>query len=203
MWKAEYLQPCSIYTVRTQSHCTTPAPLSPHWSLFASSYTFNIHLQPHVHVLIVVLVLFSDCPHGKGSCEQCSELWHQDNSLFSLYWGKSVLLDIKSLPHVPSFFPLSLTLFLLPFLSFSSFFSLSSWMLPLKSLIIYILHCKSSALFAFVVLVQSLSRVWLFANPWPAAHQASLSSTISRSLLKLTSIESWVMSDAIQPSFLP
>ena len=38
--------------------------------------------------------------------------------------------------------------------------------------------------------VQSLSRVRLFATPWIAAHQASLSITISRSSLKLTSIES-------------
>ena len=40
------------------------------------------------------------------------------------------------------------------------------------------------------VVVQSLSCVWLFATPWTAAHQASLSFTISRSLLKLKSIES-------------
>ena len=38
--------------------------------------------------------------------------------------------------------------------------------------------------------VQSLNRVWLFATPWIAAHQASLSITISRSPLKLMSIES-------------
>ena len=38
--------------------------------------------------------------------------------------------------------------------------------------------------------VQSFSRVWLFETPWTAAHQASLSITNSRSLLKLTSIES-------------
>ena len=37
--------------------------------------------------------------------------------------------------------------------------------------------------------VQSLSRVQLFATPWTAAHQASLSITISRSSLTLTSIE--------------
>ena len=37
--------------------------------------------------------------------------------------------------------------------------------------------------------VQSLSRVRLFATPWIAAHQASLSVTNSRSLLKLMSIE--------------
>ena len=38
--------------------------------------------------------------------------------------------------------------------------------------------------------VQSLSRVWLFATPWIAARQASLSVTNSRSSLRLTSIES-------------
>ena len=39
-------------------------------------------------------------------------------------------------------------------------------------------------------LVQLLSRVWLFAKPWTAAHQASLSITNSQSLLKLKSIAS-------------
>ena len=38
--------------------------------------------------------------------------------------------------------------------------------------------------------VQSLSRVWLFVTLWTATHQASLSITNSRSLLKLMSIES-------------
>ena len=54
-----------------------------------------------------------------------------------------------------------------------------------------------STLFCYCILfniffssVQSLSRVWLFATPWIAAHQASLSITNSRSLPKLTSIES-------------
>ena len=37
---------------------------------------------------------------------------------------------------------------------------------------------------------QSLSRVWLFATPWIAARQASLSITLSRSSLRLMSIES-------------
>ena len=40
--------------------------------------------------------------------------------------------------------------------------------------------------------VQLLSHVQLFATPWTGAHQASLSITNSRSLLKLMSIE-WVM----------
>ena len=38
--------------------------------------------------------------------------------------------------------------------------------------------------------VQSLSHVWLFATPWIAACQASLSITSSRSSLRRTSIES-------------
>ena len=38
--------------------------------------------------------------------------------------------------------------------------------------------------------VQSLSRVWLFATPWTAVHQAYLSIINSRSLLKFMSIES-------------
>ena len=44
--------------------------------------------------------------------------------------------------------------------------------------------------FVFVVVVQSLSHVRLVANPWTAALQASLSFTISQSLLKFISIES-------------
>ena len=39
-------------------------------------------------------------------------------------------------------------------------------------------------------LVQSLSCVWLFAIPWTAARQASLTITICQSLLKFMSIES-------------
>ena len=44
-------------------------------------------------------------------------------------------------------------------------------------------------------LVQSLSHVWLFATPWTAACQASLSITNSWNLLKLTSIKSVMWSN--------
>ena len=44
------------------------------------------------------------------------------------------------------------------------------------------------------VVVQLLSRVQLFVTSWTAAHQVSLSRTISRTLLKLTSIESMMPS---------
>ena len=43
--------------------------------------------------------------------------------------------------------------------------------------------------------VQSLSRVQLFATPWTAAHQASLSTTNSRSLFKIKSIKSVIPSN--------
>ena len=59
--------------------------------------------------------------------------------------------------------------------------------------------CPDYLLFNFLhealVVVQSLSRVRLFATPWTAARQASLSITNSRSSLRLMSIES-----VIQPS---
>ena len=47
-----------------------------------------------------------------------------------------------------------------------------------------------SSLSCYFSSVPLLSRVWLFATPWIAARQASLSITNSRSLLKLMPIES-------------
>ena len=54
--------------------------------------------------------------------------------------------------------------------------------------------------------VQSLSRVWLFATPWTAPRQASLSISNSRSLLKLLSIELVMPSNQLilcRPLLLP
>ena len=54
--------------------------------------------------------------------------------------------------------------------------------------------------------VQSINRVWLFATQWTAAHPASLSFTMSWSLLKLMSIELVMPSNYLIlccPSFLP
>ena len=69
---------------------------------------------------------------------------------------------------------------------------------------------KDSIISLFVV-VQALSCVQLFATPWTAAHQASLSFTISWSLLRLMSIESVMPSNhlilccplLLMPSVLP
>ena len=63
-----------------------------------------------------------------------------------------------------------------------------------------------------IISVQSLSHVQLFATPWTAASQASLSITNSQSLLKLMSIESVMPSNhrvfccctlLLQPSIFP
>ena len=56
-------------------------------------------------------------------------------------------------------------------------------------------HCFFIACFASVVVVQLLSPVQLFVTPWIAAHQASLSFSISWSLLKLMSIELVMLSN--------
>ena len=53
------------------------------------------------------------------------------------------------------------------------------------------------------VIVQLLSRIWLFATPWTVACQDSLSVIMSQSLLKLTSIESMIRSNIfiLRPPF--
>ena len=62
--------------------------------------------------------------------------------------------------------------------------------------ILYHQHC--------IVVVQSLIDVELFATPWTEACQASLSFTISLSLLKLMSIESVMPSNhLLLPSIFP
>ena len=73
-----------------------------------------------------------------------------------------------------------------------SYSSISSTELPFEHLLSY-QYFIDSYLFiiikSFVVVVKSLSHVWLFATPKTAICQASLSSTISLNLLRLMSIE--------------
>ena len=60
--------------------------------------------------------------------------------------------------------------------------------------------CKDSLTLrsmSFVVVVQTLSHDRLFATPWTAAHQASLSFTVSQGLLKLMPIESVLLSSHV------
>ena len=64
----------------------------------------------------------------------------------------------------------------------------------------------TTCLFILLSSVQPLSRVWLFATPWTATHQASLSITNSQSLPKPMSIESVTPSNHLilcRPLLLP
>ena len=67
------------------------------------------------------------------------------------------------------------------------FLTLKTWNF---SQLLVIVHNFEYVIFKILCSVQSLSRVRLFATPWIAAHQASLSITNSQSSFKLTSIES-------------
>ena len=69
------------------------------------------------------------------------------------------------------------------------------------------LHTNALAILADqlfkTIVVQSLSRVWLFATPQTAACQASLSFTTSQSLLKLCPLNQWYHpSSSIHPLLL-
>ena len=86
---------------------------------------------------------------------------------------------LKQLTMVPIFLAFSI----LPRLAFATNISLK-WKMTYGLTLFWKTYSK------FSQSVQSLSRVWLFVTPWPAACQASLSITNSRSLLKLMSIMS-------------
>ena len=60
-----------------------------------------------------------------------------------------------------------------------------------------------TAILFYIAVVQPLSRVQLFSTLWTAAHQTSLSFTITQSLLKLMSIESVMPSNHLSSSVTP
>ena len=70
----------------------------------------------------------------------------------------------------------------------------------------FIISPSKESISVHSVSVHSLSHVWLFATPWTAAHQASLSRTNAWSLPKLMSIESVMPSNLLilcHPLLLP
>ena len=84
-------------------------------------------------------------------------------------------------------------------------FSLCCFQLPIKPEI-NLLNVPHASFYVSPVQfssVQSFSHVRLFATPWTAALQASLSITNSWSLLKLLSIESVMPSNLCHPPLLP
>ena len=64
------------------------------------------------------------------------------------------------------------------------------WSQTLRKQLFYFISVFGHLCFNLLLIVQSLSRVHLFATPWPTACQAPLSFTVSWSLLKLMYIES-------------
>ena len=70
-----------------------------------------------------------------------------------------------------------------------------NWWIENKKLALKCCCCRTSKANMCFVVVQSLNCVQLFVTPWTAALQASLSSTISWSLLKLMSTESVMRSN--------
>ena len=78
-------------------------------------------------------------------------------------------------------------------LSDTSFINISSSLCLLFSLFLTVYFAEQKFLILMTsnyVVVQSLSCVQLFATPWTAAQQVSLSFTVAQSLLKFISIES-------------
>ena len=69
------------------------------------------------------------------------------------------------------------------------------WKDPMRSCMYFKAFGISRHSMMFVFVVQLLSHIWLFATTWTATHQASLSFTISGSLLKLGSIVSMMPSN--------
>ena len=69
------------------------------------------------------------------------------------------------------------------------------WLVEINYCLNFITVIAVTYIYLWLFVVQSLSHVWLFAKLWTAAHQASLSFTISQSLLKLMSFESMMSSN--------
>ena len=93
----------------------------------------------------------------------------------------------------------------LGFLYSTTIYSVDNWDSAPYSVITYPRKESEKEFVVFVVVVESLSLVQLFATPWTAACQAPLSLTVSRSLVRLMSIESVMPSNHLilcHPPFL-
>ena len=61
----------------------------------------------------------------------------------------------------------------------------------------YLSRLSMYSMYIALVVVQLLSRVWLFMTLWTVAHQASLCFTVSQSLFKFMSIELVMLSNCL------
>ena len=118
------------------------------------------------------------------------------------FWNSLAFLMIQRMLTIWSLVPLS---FLNPAWTSGSSWFMYYWSLAWRILSITLLVCEMSSVVWYCghfwlrkvtnhsvqfSSVQSLSRVWLFATPWTAAHQASLFIPNSQSSPKLKSIKS-------------
>ena len=140
--------------------------------------------------------MFSDhiCDHIP--LEKSSFSWVDFHSLYHPHQCQLLWRSSESPPRTLPHFPPS------QFLDFCQTFIFKLW--PFKISFFKIFNRRklftfnyyiSWSLFVVVVVVQLLSRAWLFVMPWTATRQASLSFTISQSLLKFMSIESVMLSN--------
>ena len=126
---------------------------------------------------------------GNGIADSAGESLHTVHALehypfrFSL-WDLCICRDCKSVGFTFNYYATLL-------LSLDFVDSLVLWIYKSISILFvcFFLICFSGSTYQFSS-VQSLSRVWLFATLWTAAHQAPMSITNSQRLLKLISIES-------------
>ena len=148
------------------------------WSCFCWLYRASASLIAKSIINLISVLTICWCPCIESSLVLLEEgvCYDQCNLLAKLYWP------------LPCFIPYSKTKFAcfsgiswLPTVAFQSPIMKRTSFLGVSS------TRSSSVQFSSV---QSLSRIWLFATPCIAAHQASLSITISQSSLRLTSIES-------------
>ena len=116
-------------------------------------------------------------------------LWRIENLWFSCFVSVLPLCLLLPLPWSSvTQMVLYLSIHFLSHLGFSALRFSLDWDSIFPGLSVFLLALV-------VVVVRSLSRVWLFASPRTLEHQALLSSTVSQDLLKLMSIESVMLSN--------
>ena len=116
----------------------------------------------------------------------CDPMNYSTSLSISNSWSLLKFMSIKLV--TPSNHLILLSSSSLPAFNLSQHQGLFQWVSPLHQMANR--HMKRCSTSIIIHSVQSLSHVWLFATPWTAARQASLSITNSQSLLKLMSIDS-------------
>ena len=128
--------------------------------------------------------LFAMCSYGQPLSPNLSDF---ESNLNHEREHSLVIKHMNSRARLPRFKPSYFTSLFLSLLIYKMGMSYSIWFLGLSWRLIWWTRgkCLDQGLGFLLSSVQLLSRVWLFATPWTAAHQASLSISNSCSLLKL------------------